>query len=716
LALVRWYVDAAATGANTGEDWENAMVSLQETLMMAFPDDEVWVARGTYLPTDGIDCVPDTCRTFSFELLDRMSVYGGFAGFETTIEQRNPRANWTILSGDIGENSDASDNSYHVVRIRSEALQGTLDGFTITDGNADGDFNDNNRGGGIFNHGMYTIENCRINGNSAEEGGGIYTSSNGLIISNSDISGNVARGVGGGGGISADGSLYGPGDVTLTDTTLAGNRALSGNGGGISNRGETDLIRVVMIENSALEERGGAVFSASERVNGMTITDSEFHENVTGEDDGGAVYNALKMTISGTTFMNNNAGGKGGAIANAGTLTVLDSTIDQNFARHGGGVHNSGELVIGGSTISRNQTIDAGAGLGGGLYNEMGGTTFTNGTISTNTAASGGGVYSTGQSLLFDHATIAFNDSTASLAGGIATLTPATWLLHSLVATNTRNTDEGGIADDVSGNFDQNSEFNLVGAGDDASGISHGVHNNQVGSTAFPIAPLLGQLADNGGPAKTHLPLAGSPAIDAGDPNFTPGMGNPPVETDQRGLDRIIDGDGNAVARIDIGSVEAPEGSGPTLPCDLDNDGHIGLRDLILLRNNLGLSGEFLTRRHGDFDDNFVVDLADVAIFMTHYGSTTQAPSPAAVVVEQGSGVGDQGSGVGGQGSGGRGQNDRRDEMRPMVATRRTAVRTPNATGVDRVMSRESTDVSRPLGLRASRGRAPRATTPRFDE
>ena len=57
--------------------------------------------------------------------------------------------------------------------------------------------------------------------------------------------------------------------------------------------------------------------------------------------------------------------------------------------------------------------------------------------------------------------------------------------------------------------------------------------------------PLLGPLQDNGGPNFTHNLLTGSPALDTGDPNFTP-----PPSTDQRGYARVYNG------RIDIGSLE----------------------------------------------------------------------------------------------------------------------------------------------------------------
>src|SRR5213075_1699501 len=66
--------------------------------------------------------------------------------------------------------------------------------------------------------------------------------------------------------------------------------------------------------------------------------------------------------------------------------------------------------------------------------------------------------------------------------------------------------------------------------------------------------PVLGPLQENGGPTFTYALLPGSPAIDAGDPSFTP-----PPFYDQRGagFDRVVNG------RIDIGSFEVQEGKPP---------------------------------------------------------------------------------------------------------------------------------------------------------
>ena len=87
-------------------------------------------------------------------------------------------------------------------------------------------------------------------------------------------------------------------------------------------------------------------------------------------------------------------------------------------------------------------------------------------------------------------------------------------LTSTLVAGNRAAT--GGP--DVSGSVLATSAYNLIGDGSDASGLTDGINGNQVGTAVSPINPLLGPLQDNGGPTQTRALLAGSPALNAGDP------------------------------------------------------------------------------------------------------------------------------------------------------------------------------------------------------
>jgi predicted outer membrane repeat protein len=178
------YVNVAATGANDGSSWANAYTSLPSALTAANSGDEIWVASGTYRPTT------TTNRGVSFALKNGVGIYGGFLGTETSRSQRDPAANVTILSGDIGTPGSSSDNSYHVVTADSTVTaSAVLDGSTITGGNADGlPASNQDRGGGMWvNAGAPTVSHCIFTSNSAsEKGGGIRVTNGSPVIDESD--------------------------------------------------------------------------------------------------------------------------------------------------------------------------------------------------------------------------------------------------------------------------------------------------------------------------------------------------------------------------------------------------------------------------------------------------------------------------------------------------------------------------------------------------
>jgi hypothetical protein len=161
------YVKWNAGGANNGTSWANAYTSLQSALAAASSGDEIWVAAGTYKPATGID------RTSSFTLKNGVSIYGGFAGNESSRDQRDPAVHVTILSGDIGLLNNNSDNSYHVLVGGGTNGTAILDGFTVRAGNANSDTND--AGGGMYNvSSSPTLTNVTFSGNRAKSGGGMY--------------------------------------------------------------------------------------------------------------------------------------------------------------------------------------------------------------------------------------------------------------------------------------------------------------------------------------------------------------------------------------------------------------------------------------------------------------------------------------------------------------------------------------------------------------
>lgn len=228
-------------------------------------------------------------------------------------------------------------------------------------------------------------------------------------------------------------------------------------------------------------------------------------------------------TISGLTISGGMTpvafGITGGGILNQGTLTVTHSTIAGNDASgNGGGIDNNGvALTVAHSTISGN-TANSGAGIRSGNT-----TTLLHTTVSGNRAASvGGGIYQQFGPLHISHSTISNNSATAG--GGIVSETTqtggATTLRNTIVAAN------GEKNCSSTGHLPVDAGYNLE------DGTSCGFSATTSHSSTDP---LIGPLADNGGPTHTHALLAGSPAFDAG--TCTDHLGST-VTHDQRGVVR----------------------------------------------------------------------------------------------------------------------------------------------------------------------------------
>lgn len=177
----RFYVNTNLTdGENNGLDWDNAFSNLQDAIRLARPGDSIWVAKGTYYPTDNNN------RRISFELKPGVVMLGGFVGNEQFSFERQSIENETILSGDIGEHGNKVDNSYHVLYTIGTDSTTIIDGFTITQGHAmltPGDFFTPSFviGGGLLvdanasiSESAPTIRNCRFIDNQAQYGGAIH--------------------------------------------------------------------------------------------------------------------------------------------------------------------------------------------------------------------------------------------------------------------------------------------------------------------------------------------------------------------------------------------------------------------------------------------------------------------------------------------------------------------------------------------------------------
>ncbi len=212
-------------------------------------------------------------------------------------------------------------------------------------------------------------------------------------------------------------------------------------------------------------------------------------------------------------------------------LTLTDSTVSGNSTggfRGGGFVNVAGQATLTNSTISGNTSTGQGA---GGLWNWIGGTlTLINCTVSGNTGNGySGGILNDGSTLTLTNSTVSgnhdINGSSAFVAGGVGNTGGPVTIKNTLVANNTINA--GNSPSDCAGAITSQG-FNLI--------------RNTTGATITPaqttdifgLDPLLGALANNGGPTQTMALLPGSPAIDKGSAANYPISGNP-ILTDQRG-------------------------------------------------------------------------------------------------------------------------------------------------------------------------------------
>jgi CSLREA domain-containing protein len=365
--------------------------------------------------------------------------------------------------------------------------------------------------GGIQNgYGTLTLTNSVVKANIGVYGGGIRNEAI-LTLNNSTVSGNTATDYGGG--------IMNSKTLTLNNSTISGN-STGGEGGGIENWSAATLV----LNNS--------IVSGNSTTNGA-----------------GGIFNWGAATLNNSTISGNSAGGDAGGIFNTGTgnLTLNNSTISGNSATSGSGgaIFNNSAATLTNSTISGNSA----GGSGGGISNE-GAATLTNSTISGNSANYyGGAVYSYGGTVDLHNVTIAHNVADGNKdglgdGGGVSIALPSIVnARNTLIANNVHQIANGFVLDDCKGTL-TSEDYNLI-LNTTGCTIGGAAAHNKIGVNA-----QLGTLQNNGGSTATHALLAGSPAIDAGNPNGCKDNNNAALTTDQRGYARP------AGAACDIGAYE----------------------------------------------------------------------------------------------------------------------------------------------------------------
>jgi len=370
----------------------------------------------------------------------------------------------------------------------------TISGLTVTNG-----------GYGICNgEATLTVSNCVVSGNAS---GGLanndsnYGGAVSLTIANSIISDNSGPGV-------VNEAHHGPANGDPWQHTARHSAPKRTEGSGFS---------LTIVDSTVSGSSGVGVYNTSYGSATTTILNSTLTGNYAGPEWGGGggistsgFEGFTQVTVSNSTISGNSVDGGGGGIASDYSgVSIVNSTISGNSAYGAGGIggSNSGITVVN-STITGNSAEVS----GGGISIANGSLHVANSTFSGNSAVSGGGIY---------NYQYQYFSSVVEISNTILNAGPS--------GENIFN--NGGTVTSLG--------YNL--SSDDGSGYLNGPGDQ------INIDPLLGPLQNNGGPTLTHALLLGSPAIDAGDLNFTP-----PPFNDQRGcpFDRVFNG------RIDIGSFE----------------------------------------------------------------------------------------------------------------------------------------------------------------
>ncbi len=353
-AQSRYYVDADATGWQTGMNWEDAFRDLHDAFGVAVRGDQIWVAEGTYYPSAADD------RTEAFEMYGGIELYGGFAGTESELEQRDPEAHPTILSGDIGIPDYKWDNSFNLLKVYESDTATVIDGLIFRAaymgedegpcyeiGENIGFWTRHNAnaycGGALYveaaspeTAGGLILRHCRFENNSALSGAGMnlltFADARSIKIEDCSFIGNehtfdswlwqtqIPGGEGGGasiaGGIADDGYVSVKNSVFLSNYASLTGAGLYCGSAGVGRNGDGGLFHMSLTIDSsqfvgnAAEILGGGVYVLSYKDSEVRISGSRFSSNTVGMGfwayemsdgfEGAAIY--VSFTTSGAPY------------------------------------------------------------------------------------------------------------------------------------------------------------------------------------------------------------------------------------------------------------------------------------------------------------------------------------------------------------------------------------------------------------------------------
>jgi predicted outer membrane repeat protein len=463
------FVSDEAVLSGTGTSWSKSLAGnapshrypgysmLYQAIKDAPQKCQVWIKKGTF------PVAVDTDRNKSFLIESKTKIYGGFAGNETTLKQRIPNKNETILSGNIGNVADSLDNSYHVIYSIASATSwkdsALIDNITIRDGVANGT-GENIGGGGIFlnTNCNLKLKSCKIVSNSGigkrNPSGGALMNKGILRMENSEVTNNRAVYMGGG--------IFNESYLSLKNCLINNNKLTfpagasfveTWGGGGIYNYLNAKLtIDSCEITNNTTQNNlhGGGIHNRGETLIDHSLIDNNFSAR-----DGGGIYSTGAMKISNSHFSKNQSAFYGGAISSTDSLVIDFSYLGYNVGVSVPTISSSGYLVVTNSELCHG--IQTGQGGSAGAIRSSGKTKIINCDIHSHdtkgyeyiqtggmfdlliclTGSDGGGILHTADSLFIDnckiHNNIASGGGAVAIRGGFASI-KNTFLTNNLAA------------------------------------------------------------------------------------------------------------------------------------------------------------------------------------------------------------------------------------------------------------------------------------------
>jgi len=273
------------------------------------------------------------------------------------------------------------------------------------------------------------------------------------------------------------GAILTGGPLIVEDSILSGNQ-VTGSGGAIFGGASQIVLRRAQLSNNTAATAGGAVYGGT---GGVLVVDSTINDNVASSLDGGGIASLGPTRVYRSVFESNHAAFGGGGISCFAGLEVRESTLSGNHSDDtGGGIYSSYPLLIDRSALSGNTAASSGGALAVSDYGGGERPSVVSSTLYLNTAPSGSAIY--------------FFDPYPEW--------PEPELLNTVISGTCATSGSRNFVA-IFGNVESPGNTCNLGANS-----SHDV---------AAVNLKLGTLGDNGGPTPTHLPLAGSAVLGAGE-------------------------------------------------------------------------------------------------------------------------------------------------------------------------------------------------------